>query len=130
MKKLLGIIVIIAGIFLVVAPQTFFAPCDMDGAACTYMAKAVQVIGVFVVLNGLTGFVIKENKAYIWLGIVTTITGIIGELVPQYFGYCDMKTMACVVGTVPATQIASAIVIVVGVLYILASIISSRRNHD
>ena len=131
-RKVLSLLIIIAGLFLVIAPLTFLQPCmAMEGTpTCQFLAKTAELIGIIIAVLGIGGLVVSDKKSTVVIGIVTIVTGVIEAITPIYIGACEMHEMACRMKTVPGIYIASIAAVVFAIVLVVTELLSGRSGED
>lgn len=130
-ERIVYIITALGGLFLAVAPQTFLHPCHMEGMACTFMGKTASLIGAIILVLGVAGLLfVREKRGHLAAATAIVSTSVIEALVPTILGYCKMETMSCTLKTVPGIYASSAIVGIVGALWLVYLTVSIRKVEN
>ncbi|WP_455716415.1 DUF4418 family protein [Anaerosporobacter sp.] len=118
-RRIFGIINVIAGGLLFIAPLTFLHPCTKKVMLCTYSTRAVVLLSLIIIALSVTRIVINQRNSDIALSLITILTAVEMILIPaKIIGGCHMKTMACQVRTFPGIYIISVLIIVITVISI------------
>lgn len=123
-------ITVLGGLFLMIAPQTFLHPCQMEGMACTYMAKAASLIGIIITALGAGGFFIRGRSAHLVSSATIVLAALVAASVPHVLGYCEMETMSCVIKTVPGIYVGSAFIGLAGAVRFLIALRSAGKGEN
>ncbi|MCR4600762.1 MAG: DUF4418 family protein [Clostridia bacterium] len=129
-EKISYFITVLGGLFLVIAPQTFLHPCQMDGMACTYMAKAASLIGIIITALGAGGFFIRGRGTHLFASAMIVLATLVEASVPHILGYCEMETMSCVLRTVPGIYVGSALIGINGAVRFLIALRSAGKGEN
>lgn len=131
-RRIFGIINVIAGLLLFIAPLTFLHPCREKVMLCTYSTRAVVLLALIIVALIVTRIVINQRNSDIALSLITILAAVETILIPaKIIGGCGMKTMVCQVKTFPGIYIISVLIIVITVISIVAEYIPKlERRHD
>lgn len=127
-KKILYAIILLAGLLLIIGPQTFLHPCEMEGMACIYTAKTATLLGIVIAVEGLTGLFLSDAKSVVLSAVTVIVTAVVAILTPSFIGVCGMAEMACRVKTAPGIYVISIVTIVLAAILLITELISARKN--
>lgn len=127
-SKISGILNFLIAIFLLIAVNTFFQPCQSDmKMQCGYNTSAACLILVLIAVLNIGKFFVKDVRGTLFLNIIE-IASEIELLFIVYLGGCQGASMACNTRTFPAICIGSILMIVVTVVFEITGLIGNRRK--
>lgn len=118
-----AVAMLLAGLWQLIALKYVAPVCPpkADGShmRCLQTGKAAELLAILVVAMALLLlFLAKQKNAGLSAGVANIFLGLANLAIPlYYFPVCKMKTMPCVVGTLPNIYIVSAVLIIVGLYY-------------
>jgi hypothetical protein len=143
-RLLIGILFLVFGVAIAIAPQTIFPVCGVRSAhsamsemgdnsannsqttmtkkhmKCWYTGRWEIVVGSIISLFGLLILLFKDKKIRIILSIFALIGGIFALLIPTILvGVCGNKNMDCQTMALPALIIFSSAVILTALVNIV-----------
>lgn len=104
--KLLPILIIICGLFIIIAPLTFAGPCKgllelKNGMAvpmkCVWSARVIIIFGILFCFNGVFLLFVNNSAIFRFCGIQTVVMAIAFLLIPtsSVIGICGKDMSAC-----------------------------------
>ncbi len=131
--RIIGITIIILGVFLLVTPRYIFPVCGVGRYApepgtpigkhgCHDTLKAETALGIALLPLGLVPVMWPRRKVLMGVSIATLLTALLVILFPTVItGICKMPTMPCRLGTQPALVIEGILLGLAGVAGLLAA---------
>ncbi len=130
-RLLVGITLLITGVFIAIGPQTIIKVCDWNDKKmkCYWSSRAEIGLGLIMIALGILYLLLEQWQAKIAISILGITTGIIAILIPTILvGGCADKRMACQSLSFPAIYLISVVTIIAGLgnsIYIFR-----RRNRQ
>ena len=128
--KISGIIIIVISLFLIIAVNTFLAPCQ--GAMempCNSSAKAAQMILVLVIIISIGKLFCKDTKVRIFFDLPVIAAAVELLFIPA-LGRCQMAAMACNMHTFPALTVGAWLLIAVNAVFAIAGLTVERKRKN
>jgi hypothetical protein len=130
MRKTLGIVLFLTGLMAVLIPRYVLPVCEYQGysrMACSSTALSEMFMGFVVMVSSLGIFFSKSAETLRWLSLTLIASGISVILIPEAIGYCHSSSMPCNYGTIPVLRLTGALITLVSLGGLLASLRRAAR---
>ena len=133
--RILGVVILIAGILIVLTPWYIFPVCEVGkyapaagaefgGHRCHNTVIAENILGVMLILAGIAQVFFTGKKVIMGSSLFVIVSALLVILLPVTItGICKMQTMPCRYGTFPAFVVQGIILGIIG----MAGVVISRK---
>ncbi|MDH4162473.1 MAG: DUF4418 family protein [Nitrospirota bacterium] len=132
MKRAAGILAVIGGILLILAPRFILPVCEYSGYQpmhCSDTARAELYAGIAIICAGTAVLALHRHSL-----VVMALLAVIGVssaalALPQIYGYCKSPKMPCNYGTVPAIRLTAVIIAAFAIIALLSYVKQLLRKE-